>query len=468
MPVDAKTKYKAKKTKIVFFDIDDTLRVKKTGYIPESIKAVFKGLKEKGILTGIATGRGYYGVVEDIRDLEPDYFVTINGTYVINRKGEEIYNQPLAREVTEAFVAWCKEIGIAWGFAGKDKPVVSERSDLIDDAMKPVYGLCDVEPDFHLSNDVYHMWTFAENDGELELPEELATHVRMVPWHEHSSDVVANGISKASGVEHVLEHENLKPVNAMMFGDGPNDMEIFDYVGLKIAMGNAAPELKEKADYVTGTVEEDGIFNALEELGLVEKELHFPQLDLDAVEGPVATIKTNHGDLVIKLFPDHAPLTVTNFVNLAKSGYYDGVIFHRIIKDFMIQGGDPTGTGMGGESIYGESFEDEFSEELYNIRGALSMANAGPNTNGSQFFIVQNQHLPYSKKEIARGGWPEPIAEIYANQGGTPHLDRRHTVFGQLADEASYAVLDAIAAVETGAMDKPVEDVVIETIEIED
>ena len=134
MPVDAKTKYKAKKIKIVFFDIDDTLRVKKTGYIPESIKAVFKGLKEKGILTGIATGRGYYGVVEEILDLEPDYFVTINGTYVINRKGEEIYNQPLAREVTEAFVAWCKEIGIAWGFAGKDKPVVSERSDLIDDA----------------------------------------------------------------------------------------------------------------------------------------------------------------------------------------------------------------------------------------------------------------------------------------------------------------------------------------------
>ena len=468
MPVDAKTKYKAKKTKIVFFDIDDTLRVKKTGYIPESIKAVFKGLKEKGILTGIATGRGYYGVVEDIRDLEPDYFVTINGTYVINRKGEEIYNQPVAREVTEAFVAWCKEIGIAWGFAGKDKPVVSERSDLIDNAMKPVYGLCDVEPDFHLSNDVYHMWTFAENDGDLELPEELASHVRMVPWHEHSSDVVANGISKASGVEHVLEHENLKPVNAMMFGDGPNDMEIFDYVGLKIAMGNATPELKEKADYVTGTIEEDGIFNALEELGLVEKELHFPQLDLDAVEGPVATIKTNHGDLVIKLFPDYAPLTVTNFVNLAKSGYYDGVIFHRIIKDFMIQGGDPTGTGMGGESIYGESFEDEFSEELYNIRGALSMANAGPNTNGSQFFIVQNQHLPYSKKEIARGGWPEPIAEIYAEQGGTPHLDRRHTVFGQLADEASYEVLDAIASVETGALDKPVEDVVIQTIEIED
>lgn len=468
MPVNAKTKYKAKKTKIVFFDIDDTLRVKKTGYIPESIKAVFKGLKEKGILTGIATGRGYYGVVEEIRDLEPDYFVTINGTYVINRKGDEIYNHPLPREITEAFVAWCQEIGIAWGFAGKDKPVVSERSDLIDNAMKPVYGLCDVEPDFHLSNDVYHMWTFAENDGDLELPEELAEHVRLVPWHEHSSDVVANGISKASGVGHVLEHENLKPENAMMFGDGPNDMEIFDYVGLKIAMGNATPELKEKADYVTKTVEEDGIFHALEELGLVEKELHFPQLDLDSVEGPVATIKTNHGDLVIKLFPDHAPLTVTNFVNLAKSGYYDGVIFHRIIKNFMIQGGDPTGTGMGGESSFGGSFQDEFSKELYNLRGALSMANAGPDTNGSQFFIVQTPEIPYSKKELERGGWPAPIAEAYAENGGTPHLDHRHTVFGQLVDEASYKVLDEIASVEVGPQDKPLEDVVIETVEVAD
>ena len=134
----------------------------------------------------------------------------------------------------------------------------------------------------------------------------------------------------------------------------------------------------------------------------------------------------------------------------------------------MIQGGDPTGTGMGGESIYGEKFEDEFSPELYNIRGALSMANAGPNTNGSQFFIVQNSKIPYAQKELELGGWPAPIAEIYASKGGTPHLDRRHTVFGQLLDEASYQVLDKIAAVETGAMDKPLEDVVIETIKVED
>lgn len=201
---------------------------------------------------------------------------------------------------------------------------------------------------------------------------------------------------------------------------------------------------------------------------MVEKELNFPQVNPEAVEGPVAKIKTNHGDLKIKLFPEQAPKTVANFIALSKDGYYDGVIFHRIIKDFMIQGGDPTGTGMGGESIYGERFEDEFSPELYNIRGALSMANAGPNTNGSQFFIVQNSSLPYSTKELTRGGWPEPIAEIYASKGGTPHLDRRHTVFGQLVDEASYEVLDKIAAVETASMDKPLEDVVIETIEVID
>ena len=435
--MDVKTKYKAKKTKIVFFDIDDTLRVKLTGYMPESIKYVFKNLKEKGIMTGIATGRALYGVVPEIRDLHPDFFVTINGTYVVDN--------------LDGLVA-----------------VVSKRCDLIDDAMKPIYGICDVEPDFYLTNDVYQMWTFAENNADLQLPEELANEIRLVPWHEHSSDVVKVNISKASGVAHVLESQNLKPINAMMFGDGPNDMEIFDYVGLKIAMGNAVPELKEKADFVTKTVEEDGILYALEELGLVEKQLNFPQVDLSTVEGPVATIKTNHGDMKIQLFPDHAPKTVANFVALSKDGYYDGIIFHRIIPEFMIQGGDPTGTGMGGQSIYGDSFEDEFSEELYNVRGALSMANAGPNTNGSQFFIVQNSKIPYAQKELERGGWPKPIAEYYANNGGTPHLDRRHTVFGQIMDEESYKVLDEIANVETGAQDRPVEDVVIDTIEVVD
>ena len=466
--MDAKLRYKAKKIKIIFFDIDDTLRNSKTGFIPSTIPTVFQQLREKGILTGIATGRGIFGVVPEIKALKPDFFVTLNGAYIEDKKGNVIYSNKIARDKVEEYIAWTKEVGIDYGLVGSHEAKLSRRTEMISQAIDPIYPDLDVDPDFYQKEDIYQMWTFEDQGDDLTLPENLSSTLRLVRWHKHSSDVVPISGSKAAGVAKVVDQLGLKPENVMVFGDELNDLELFDYAGISVAMGISHEKIKEKADYITKTLEEDGIFDALEGFGMVEKELHFPQVDIEAVEGPLATIKTNHGDMRIKLFPDHAPKTVANFIALSKDGYYDGVIFHRIIKDFMIQGGDPTGTGMGGESIYGESFEDEFSEELYNVRGALSMANAGPNTNGSQFFIVQNQHLPYSKKEIARGGWPEPIAEIYAEQGGTPHLDRRHTVFGQLADEASYKVLDAIAGVETGAMDKPVEDVVIETIEIED
>ena len=466
--MDAKLRYKAKKIKIIFFDIDDTLRNSKTGFIPSTIPTAFKQLRDKGILTGIATGRGIFGVVPEIKALKPDFFVTLNGAYIEDKKGNVIYSNKIAKDKVEEYITWTKEVGIDYGLVGSHAAKLSRRTEMISQAIDPIYPDLEVDPDFYQKEDIYQMWTFEERGDDLMLPESLASTLRMVRWHEHSSDVVPISGFKAAGVAKVVDQLGLKPENVMVFGDGLNDLELFDYAGISIAMGNSHDKIKEKADYITKTLEEDGIFNALEGFGMVEKELHLPQVDIEAVDGPIATIKTNYGDMRIKLFPEQAPKTVANFIALSKDGYYDGVIFHRIIKDFMIQGGDPTGTGMGGESIYGQAFEDEFSEELYNIRGALSMANAGPNTNGSQFFIVQNQHLPYSKKEIARGGWPEPIAEIYANQGGTPHLDRRHTVFGQLADEESYKVLDVIAGVETGAMDKPVEDVVIETIEIED
>lgn len=190
----------------------------------------------------------------------------------------------------------------------------------------------------------------------------------------------------------------------------------------------------------------------------------FPQLDLANTKGPQAIIKTNLGELKIKLFSEEAPKTVKNFTELAKKGYYNGVIFHRIINDFMIQGGDPTGTGMGGESIYGEKFEDEFSRNVFNLRGALSMANAGPNTNGSQFFIVQKSSVePGVKAQLEGAGFPSEIVEAYDN-GGTPWLDFRHTVFGHLTDEESFEVLDKIANVEVGFQDKPKEDVVIEAV----
>lgn len=190
----------------------------------------------------------------------------------------------------------------------------------------------------------------------------------------------------------------------------------------------------------------------------------YPQLDLSQVEGPKATIQTNYGDIKVQLFPKQAPKSVENFVGLAKKGYYDGIIFHRVIPDFMIQGGDPTGTGMGGESLWGNQFEDEFSPEVFNLRGALSMANAGPNTNGSQFFIVQKSELDAGMADqMTKAGYPEEVVTAYGN-GGTPWLDFRHTVFGAVSDGMD--IVDKIAAVATGAQDKPVKDVVIETITI--
>ncbi|VTS20063.1 bifunctional Cof-type HAD-IIB family hydrolase/peptidylprolyl isomerase [Streptococcus pseudoporcinus] len=466
--MDAKTKYKAKKIKMVFFDIDDTLRIKDTGYMPETIQKIFKELKAKGILIGIASGRARYGVPQEVQDLHADYCVKLNGAYAKDDQKNIIFQAPIPDEVVMRFKEWANAVGINYGMAGRHQAVLSERNDLVSKAIDPVYADLDVCPDFNEKHDIYQMWTFEDQGDALQLPEDLAQHLRLVRWHDNSSDVVLKGTSKALGVSKVVDHLGLKPENILVFGDELNDLELFDYAGISIAMGISHPLLQEKADFVTKKVEENGILYALEELGLIEKELHFPQISLDTIQGPKAIIKTNHGDLQVQLFPEHAPKTVANFIGLAKEGYYDGIIFHRIIPDFMIQGGDPTGTGMGGQSIYGDSFEDEFSDELYNLRGALSMANAGPNTNGSQFFIVQNKKIPYAQKELERGGWPAPIAASYAENGGTPHLDRRHTVFGQLVDQASYDVLDTIAAVETGLHDKPKEDVVIETIEVLD
>ena len=192
-----------------------------------------------------------------------------------------------------------------------------------------------------------------------------------------------------------------------------------------------------------------------------------PQLTKEILDGEIkVTIKTTHGDMAFKLFEKDIPKAVENFVTHAKNGYYNGIIFHRVIKDFMIQGGDPTGTGMGGESIWGNSFEDEFSMDYFHFYGALSMANAGPNTNGSQFFIVQNNHLDARTLDaLEQGGWPEEAVKGYAEVGGTPHLDHRHTGFGQLLEGAE--TLEKIAAVETGAQDKPVEEVVIVGIDVE-
>src|ERR671928_993929 len=148
----------------------------------------------------------------------------------------------------------------------------------------------------------------------------------------------------------------------------------------------------------------------------------------------MTTLHANHGAIEVELFPEDAPKTVANFEQLARDGFYDGVGFHRVIPDFMIQGGDPTGTGSGGP---GYTFEDEINDHKVE-RGALAMANAGPGTNGSQFFIVTT--------------------------GAAPWLDGKHTVFGKVT--SGMDAVDSIESTQTGARDKPVDDVVIERVEL--
>ena len=149
-----------------------------------------------------------------------------------------------------------------------------------------------------------------------------------------------------------------------------------------------------------------------------------------------ATLETNHGSIGVELFDKDAPKTVENFVKLARDGFYDGVVFHRVIENFMIQGGDPTGTGTGGP---GYQFEDEINQHPVQ-RGSLAMANAGPNTNGSQFFIVTT--------------------------GAAPWLDGKHTVFGRVTEGMD--AIDAIEGTQTGANDRPIEDQKIERVELSD
>ncbi|MBT2679090.1 peptidylprolyl isomerase [Bacillus sp. ISL-35] len=205
-----------------------------------------------------------------------------------------------------------------------------------------------------------------------------------------------------------------------------------------------------------------------------EENLDYPQATTEVQDNErLVEMVTSMGKIKIKLFPEQAPKAVENFIKHSEDGYYEGIIFHRVIDGFMIQGGDPQGTGMGGESIYDGPFEDEFSKQLFNIRGALSMANSGPNTNGSQFFIVQNKELDASFPETMKeAGYPEEVLKMYENEevlkmyesGGAPHLDHRHTVFGQVVEGMD--VVDKIASVPTGAGDKPEKDVVIEKINV--
>lgn len=214
------------------------------------------------------------------------------------------------------------------------------------------------------------------------------------------------------------------------------------------------------------------------------------QAELPAEGDEIAVITTTEGVIKMMFYPDVAPKAVENFKTLAKEGYYDGVIFHRVIEDFMVQTGDPEGTGLGGESCWGEPFEDEISPKLHFYNGAVAMANKGADTNGSQFFIVQsetvnqeyldalvqardeNEDLGISVGDqfYTMSEWfPDSVLDYYKEHGGAIHLEyafgNPYTIFGQVIEGMD--VVNAIAAAETDDNDKPLEDIVIESITFE-
>ena len=207
-----------------------------------------------------------------------------------------------------------------------------------------------------------------------------------------------------------------------------------------ILLAGCASDQAELDKFYQGSPEQFKNEEKIQELTNQDPLMNFDQTAMPKKGEQIVVMETSKGTIKLRLFPEVAPKTVENFVGLIEKGYYDGIIFHRVIPDFMIQGGDPTGTGTGGESIWGKNFEDEFSNKAHNIRGALSMANAGPGTNGSQFFIVQAE-------------------------GGTPWLDGHHTVFGQVFEGMD--TVDEIVSVERDIRDKPLEDVKMKSVELD-
>jgi len=214
-------------------------------------------------------------------------------------------------------------------------------------------------------------------------------------------------------------------------------------------------------------------------LGAERPASAFDQMAEPAAGDTIATITIQGlGDVKIRLFPEQAPKAVENFIALADSGYYDGLIFHRVIEDFMIQGGDPTGTGRGGKSSYGKAFEDEFNGDLVPIKGSLCMANSGANTNGSQFFLVTKeeaftqenmdsyvvQYKQYYGKELDFSTITDRAFEYLQSVGGAGWLYGQHTVFGQVFEGLD--ILEQAEAVPTDSADKPIEDLMIEKVTI--
>ncbi|QDJ13650.1 hydrolase [Mergibacter septicus] len=261
--------------KLAFFDIDETLYIKQNAIIPKTIPEVFRRLKQQGIRPAIATGRprcAFPQVINQlIEDEDVDIFVTINGQH--NSYQQQIITQyPLTTLEIKRIIDFMQQHKFEYGFVGNDHIAVSAISPSVQTALTPITSNYIVDPDYYLKAPIYQMLLFypTEKEGLITTSTILGQDLKTVRWHPYAVDLLAQNGSKARGIQNIVTHLGLSMKNVIAFGDGLNDIEMLTSVGYGVAMGNACPELKAVADYVTTNIEQDGILTAFQQLQLLE------------------------------------------------------------------------------------------------------------------------------------------------------------------------------------------------------
>ena len=265
----------AEQIKLVFFDIDETLYVKDKAYVPPSVYTAIRKLKERGIVPGIATGRARGVFPREIDELieqeNIDMMVTINGQHN-SYQGKVIERHPIAIAKIERLIEFFEQLRIIYAFISNERIAVSAITPEMQAALNPITTEYVVDKQHYRQHEVYQMLAFydASQDALIQASGVLGGDLKVLRWHKYSVDVLEDAGSKARGIDTIARHLGYTADNVMAFGDGINDSEMIAHVGLGVAMGNALPELKQMAQYVTSDIEDDGILNALIALKIID------------------------------------------------------------------------------------------------------------------------------------------------------------------------------------------------------
>lgn len=259
--------------KAVFFDIDETLFVKNKAFFPDTAKLAIQKLQANGVLVGIATGRARCSFPDKINEIIQQEnihtLVTMNGQYAIHNH-QVIEKHAVDKAKIQKLVDFFEDHSIAYAFVSNDKICVSEITPKLKQALDPITSNYQVDKNYFKHNEVFQILAFyADDQDELVSQAGILDNLKTVRWHEYSVDILDSVGSKARGIESVTRHLGLKMENVMAFGDGLNDIEMLQAVGVGVAMGNGHESLKQLANHITDHIEEDGIYNFLIKSGMI-------------------------------------------------------------------------------------------------------------------------------------------------------------------------------------------------------